>query len=244
VSDLGTDLETAYQTIEAAGSALVAAGRSAPDLRVPWCPDWTVASVVAHIGSVHEWVTGMVSTAASDRAPFPNPPELTGVDLADWADERRAQLLDALRAADPDRPMWAFGLTVPTRFWARRQTHETSVHAVDATAAAGQAWTIPGDVADDGLDEFLGLFVPFQWQRRPPEWGDGRSVAFRRTDGDGDRLLTIRAGPKLERTRGDADLTVTGTAHDLLLWTLNRPSAAKLSGDQYLASAWADNVRF
>lgn len=242
--DLSVDLDTARETIATAGAALTAAGRDHPDADVPWCPGWTVHSVLAHIGCVHEWVAGMVSTAASEMRDFPSAPDVTGGSLADWADERRRALLEALAEADPDRPMWAFGAEVPTRFWARRQAHETAVHAFDATAAAGQAWTIPGDVADDGLAELLTLFLPVRWQRRPPTWGDGRTVHFHRTDGDGERLLTIGAHPEIRAGHEKGDLAVRGPGHDLLLWALNRPASVELFGDTELAAAWSDNVRF
>jgi len=173
---------------------------------------------------VHEWVAGMVNTAASELQPFPSAPEFAGDALADWADECRHALLEALSDADPDRPMWVLGSQRPTRFWARRQAHETAVHAVDATAAAGEAWRIPGDVADDGLVELLTVFLPVQWHQRPPNWGDGRTVHFHRTDGEGERILT--------------------SGQDLLLWAVNRPSSVELIGDAGLAAAWADHVRF
>lgn len=242
--DLSVDLEAAREVIGAAGEALTAAGRERPDAPVPWCPNWTVNSVMAHIGSVHQWVAGMVRSAGSERAPFPSPPELTGKSLADWADEQRRSMLDAFRSADPDRPMWAFGSQQPTRFWARRQAHETAVHAVDTTTAAGDPWRIPGDVADDGLAEFLSVFLPARFQREPPAWGDGRTVHFHRTDGEGERLLTISSPPQLQAGHGKGDLAVRGSAQDLLLWAVNRPASVELFGDEALAAAWTENVRF
>ncbi len=243
-TDLSVDLQTARETIVSAGAALTTAGREAPEAAVQWCPGWTVSLVLAHIGRVHEWVAGMVRTAASEALPFPTAPELTGEALADWADERRFELLGALNEADPDRGMWAFGSQAPTRFWARRQAHETAVHAFDATAAAGEAWTIPGDVADDGLAEFLTTFLPFQWERQPPTWGEGRTVHFHRTDGAGERMLTIASPPQVRVEHGNGDLTVRGSGQDLLLWTLSRPASTELVGDEALAAAWAEHVRF
>ena len=242
--DLSLDLPAAREAIETAGAALTTAARDRPDPHVPWCPDWTVSSVVAHVGCVHEWVAGMISTGATDRGPFPDAPDLAGAALADWADERRVALLAALDAADPDRPMWAFGFQLPTRFWARRQAHETSVHAFDATAAAGDAWSMRGDVADDGLAEFLTVFLPFQWHRRPPSWGEGKTIHFHRTDGDGERLLTISSQPAVSDGHAHGDLAVRGSGQDLLLWTLNRPAKVELIGDEALADAWSMHVRF
>ena len=238
------DVAVARETIATAGASLTAAGRDRPDAHVPGCPGWTVESVVAHVASVHSWVGGMVRSGATDGADFPAAPDLTGGELADWADEVRHALLDAFDNADLDRPMWAFGLQLPTRFWARRQAHETAVHAVDATAAAGRTWTIPGNVADDGLDEFLTVFLPFRWQRRTPDWGEGKTVHFHRTDGDGERLLTIGSAPQVTAGHAKGDLAVRGSGHDLLLWTLNRPATVELFGDTDLAAAWSEHVRF
>ena len=243
-TDLSLDLQTARQTVTSGGAALTAAGRRAPNAVVTWCPNWTVSSVLAHVGCVHEWVAGMVRSASAESHPFPPAPEFTDAVLADWGDERRDDLLDAFSEADPDQPMWAFGFQLPTRFWFRRQAHETAVHAVDATAAAGAAWQIPGDVADDGLAEFVTVFLPFQWQRRPPSWGEGRSIHFHRTDGDGERVLTIASPPKLRPGHGKSDLAVRGSGQNLLLWALNRPTSVELIGDQGLADAWAEHVRF
>ncbi|MHB2023678.1 MAG: maleylpyruvate isomerase family mycothiol-dependent enzyme [Mycobacteriales bacterium] len=244
-TDLSVDLPTALETIATAGAALTVAGRQASDGAVPWCPGWTVSSVLAHVGRVHEFVAGMVASAASESHPFPADPELAGASLADWADERRETLLGALLNADPDRPMWAFGRQLPTRFWARRQAHETAVHAVDATAAAGTLpWTIPGNVAEDGLAEFLTVFLPVRWRRQQPTWGEGRTIHFHRLDGEGELVLMIASPPEVRPGHAKGDLAVRGSAQDLLLWTLNRPASVELFGDADLAAAWAENVRF
>jgi uncharacterized protein (TIGR03083 family) len=242
--DLSDDWEAALDIIATSGAQLTAAGRKRPDAEVPWCPGWAVSSVLVHIGCVHEWVATMVAAASPESQAFPAAPDLVGDALADWADERRRSLLDALKDADRDRPMWAFGLQLPARFWARRQAHETAVHAVDATAAAGETWMIPGDVADDGLTEFLTVFLPFRWQRRPPTWGEGRTVHFHRTDGDGERLLTIASPPEVRAGHHKGDLAVRGGGHDLLMGTLNRPASVEVIGDEALATAWAEHVRF
>lgn len=242
-TDLSLNRELACSTIASAGAALTGAARSSPDTPVPWCPGWTTASVLAHIGCVHEWVVGMVRSRTGEPSAFPDPPKLSGDTLADWADQARSALIEALAGADLDRPMWAFGSQRPTRFWARRQAHETAVHAVDATGVAGKAWQIPAEVADDGLEEFLTVLLPLRWQRRAPEWALGRSVHFHRTDGDGERVLTIASPPRIRAGHGSCDLAVRGSAQDLLLWALNRPATVELIGDDQLAGAWGDHVR-
>ena len=53
----------------------------------------------------------------------------------------------------------------PRRFWARRQAHETTIHSVDAVAAALGRWPTASDVtidpvlAADGIDELLTGFI-------------------------------------------------------------------------------------
>ena len=241
--DPSQDLDAAINTISSGGAAITGVARTDPDATIAWCPGWTVATVATHIGNVHGWAAEMVRSASQERLPFAATPEgLSSDELADWADNQRAALIDAFAGADPDQPMWAFGQIVPSRFWWRRQTHETAVHAWDATFAAGQTWQIDGDTADDGLAELLSM-LPFIWRRNPPAWGDGRTVHFHRTDGDGERVLTIGSPPVVELGHRKGDLAVRGPAADLLLWALNRPSSAECLGDTALAEAWAANVK-
>jgi uncharacterized protein (TIGR03083 family) len=236
------DLDVATDTIAVAGAALTRAARAAPDAPVAACPGWDVTALTRHLGLVHQWAATTVGKGSTERVPFPDAPG--DVVVADWADDRRAELLETLARADPDRPVWAFGGLQPARFWWRRQTHETAVHAWDGSAAAGSAWRIPGDVAADGIEEMLGWFLPRKFSRSAPTWGDGRTVHLHRTDGDGEWLLTIAASSTLEHGHAKGDLAVRGTACDLLLWVLNRPAEVERFGDIGLADAWRENVTF
>jgi len=241
--DLTTDVTTAGATIDAAGAALTGAARAVPDAAVIACPGWTVATLVKHVGLVHAWVAGTVSQGEAEPVPFPKAPDGISVsELPDWADDQRAALLAALGEADPERPTWFFGAVRPARTWWRRQTHETAVHAWDATAAQGAPWAIPSDVAADGVDELLEWMLPHRWSGDPPEWGGGRTIHLHRTDGEGEWLLTLGAEPKVERGHAKGDLAVRGPAPELLLWGMNRPATVELFGDTDLAAAWAARV--
>ena len=89
-------------------------------------------------------------------------------DLPGYYLEGHAALLEALRAAPPDLRAMRFlnDAPPPREFWARRQAHETTVHAVDALAAKLGRWP-RADETDveprsriDGLDELLrGFFT-------------------------------------------------------------------------------------
>ena len=83
------------------------------------------------------------------------------------AARRRVELAEALTAAPADvrAPVFLDDAPAPREFWARRQCHETTVHAVDALSAAlgrlpepGETW-IETDLAVDGIDELLGGFL-------------------------------------------------------------------------------------
>jgi uncharacterized protein (TIGR03083 family) len=158
--------------LEAVREAMVAfvrhaerAGLRAP---VPTTPGWTVRRLVAHQGMVHRWATGQVRHVSVDASEA----EQAGVDAEDpleWLRDGAIDLVQALVHAPPDLQALVFLADAPRprQFWARRQAHETTVHAVDALAAslgrlphAAEAGWIGPDVALDGIDELLTGFLP------------------------------------------------------------------------------------
>jgi uncharacterized protein (TIGR03083 family) len=242
--DLSQDLPTAVTTIEQAGNLVVAACRADSSAAVPTCPGWDVAALTRHVGAVHGWCAENLSSPADKGAAFPSPPDVSGTELADWAAGQLATLLTTMAATDPDQRVWAFRPDVPARFWWRRQVHETTVHAFDATNAVGDPWAIPGDVAADGIDEMFDIFVPRRWGHTAPAWGEGRTVHLHRTDVDGEWVVTISGTPTIERTHRKGDVAVRGSGSDLLLWVLSRPNSASVLGDEALAAAWQENFAF
>ncbi|WP_432559438.1 maleylpyruvate isomerase family mycothiol-dependent enzyme [Granulicoccus sp. GXG6511] len=152
-----------------AGTVLRANAMSAGlDAKVPTCPGWTVRDLVVHQGVVHRWATdvlegrGMGDGKAHERAGRKTK------DVLDWFDEGWAELLHVLGSVpeDLDVPFFLRTGDSPRVGWARRQAHETSVHAVDAMAARlgrtpkpTETWLKP-EVAVDGLDELLRGFIP------------------------------------------------------------------------------------
>ena len=199
--------------------------------------------LTVHIGGIHRWAASMLDGAA--LGPVPTPPD--GADVSAWADEGRATLLSTMARVDPDREVITFLGPQPATFWWRRQAHETAVHAWDATATTATPWVIPADIAADGLDEVLTLFLPRRWGHKAPVWGEGRTVHLHRTDGDGEWMLTIGSSPTIEHSHAKGDIAVRGTAVDLLLWTVARRVGdqpnVEIFGDTELAEAWRSNVR-
>ena len=121
---------------------------------------WKVRDVVAHLGGVHRWAARIVAASSMDGPGFQKS-KLDGTELLDWFDDGVTALVDVLRATGPDEPCPNFNPGSPelVRFWLRRQLHETTIHRWDVEAAAGAPAPIPVDVATDGIDEYLDVFV-------------------------------------------------------------------------------------
>jgi uncharacterized protein (TIGR03083 family) len=213
-----------------------------PATPVPTCPGWSVADLVAHVGSYHRWVADLLAEAGQEpRAPYalrPGPDD----DLAGWYRDGLGALLKAVDATDPDTPMWTVTVDQRAGAWARRQAHDLTVHRWDAQHALG---SVPGAAepieavrAADFLDELFIVALPYilPFLGRPVP---GCSLALRsadgafhrRVDGAGGRI-TLSAAP------GPTDATLTGTPSELLLTLWRRAAAAELTGDQAALAAW------
>jgi uncharacterized protein (TIGR03083 family) len=141
--------------------------------------------------------------------------EPTG-DLLDWSERSTGALLDALRAAGPDRPVWSWwGPTTAGRV-ARHQVQEAGVHAWDADDTVGRAGALlPPELAADGVDEFFSVEVPANgtWPHPPA------TVGLTATDlpGGGWRIVLTGSGGTVERGPAVGDAVLGGTASDLVL---------------------------
>jgi uncharacterized protein (TIGR03083 family) len=170
--------------------------------------------------------------------------------LLDWFRAGARELLDALRTADPDVPATVFlaDPPAPRTFWARRQAHETTIHAVDALAAAlGRLPTaieaaIDPDVALDGVDELLTGFFPRGRSRLAGE--DPFTVAVVPSDAAHRWTMTVAEGrlSTVREPRPDAGTVWTGSAAELYLGLWNRGSEVTESGAPVLAH-WHERQR-
>jgi uncharacterized protein (TIGR03083 family) len=211
------------------------AGRAGLQAPVPTCPDWTVLDLVAHQGMVHRWAAALV------RGEEPDDAEVDGYQVAGraapdpvgWLGEGASALTEAIRRAPEDLETVVFlrDAPAPRAFWARRQCHETTMHAVDALAATlGRAprpeevWVDP-ELAGDGIDELLGGFLTRPRSRlrceedallvvRPEDLADWWEVS-----------LGPRPAVTTRRTTADVpegDWELTGSAVELYLRLWNR----------------------
>jgi len=219
------------------GTALAAAARRGLDPPVPACEGWTVADLVLHTGMVHRHKLAIVRGRLSEPPnPWP-PPAPPREELLGWYEEGLAELLAALGDTDPATPVWTFHRPDRTAgFWRRRMAQETVVHRVDAERAHGRPGPVPADLAADGVDEALAVFLaPYLagW----PVGGHGETLGLRATDtGDRWQVRLLPTGIEVGPGQAKADATAAGGAADLLLWLWGRGPADPLerTGDPAL----------
>jgi uncharacterized protein (TIGR03083 family) len=201
-----------------------------PATPIPDCAGWTMGELVRHVTDIHQlvemWITSGarprradVTAASTDLARY----------MAGW--RNMYQVLDS----DPDGPAATWAPWDDTLgFWWRRMVHEVAIHAYDAVAAAGvpgQVWTVDQELALDGVDEALRLFLGVRTGREP--FGAGQRVSLRAAD----RVWTVGM-------HGDLVLTVSGLAEpgpsavvsaepaDLYRWVWGRGGDLEISGDR------------
>lgn len=233
----------------AAAALALRAARAGLEAPVPTCPRWRVADLVAHQGMVHRWAA---SNLRLDGARVPNKTEVLrdvpAEELIDWLTVGAHQLLTILRAVDRDVAAMVFlnDPPSPLEFWARRQAHETTVHSVDALAAAlgrlptAEEAAVAEDVARDGLDELLTGF--FTRGRSRLADGQAFTVAVTPHDSDTGWTLHFRDGrmtvQRLRSTTTDTGATFTGSTAQLYLGMWNRGSEIRASGTPGVLDRW------
>jgi uncharacterized protein (TIGR03083 family) len=245
-------LETDYRRIREVAPAHLEA-------QVPTCPDWTMTDLVRHVGQVYLHKVECMRLGAEKESDWP-PAGLVDEEPLALLDRSYADLVQELTTRDPaDRGGTWYALDPTVGFWFRRMAQESVIHRVDAEYAAGAAvFPIPGDLAIDGVDELLRVFVAYS----VAAWSDyfeetlagspGRTIKFvAAAAGDVPGVtwlvktsagqLTVEGGPggpgETVAAGAPADVTVSGTPGDLLLWTWNRepsgePSRVTIAGDR------------
>src|SRR5262249_18930840 len=173
------------------GARLVAAARKAGvDAPVPSCGDWNVFDLCAHVARLHRWVIEIVDvrpeppSQAWTKYPYPE-----GDAIIDYVEEGYQLLADALEGAPAADTTWSWTDQASVGFWARRQTNELAVHRWDAQLACGDPEPIDREVAVDGISELFDL-LPYR-NAGPPAPGNGETMHFHCTDGDGEWLIHL-----------------------------------------------------
>lgn len=235
-----------HENLGLARSAIAASDPKAP---VPSCPGWTVADLARHLAEVYLHKADCIRLGAF---PESSPPEridqnpLTALDAAAAELEQQfATHPPAHHAATWYHPDQTVG------FWMRRMTHETAIHRIDAELAAGTPVSpVPADLALDGIDEILKLFIAYgslTWRDELGGLLDDPDrhpvlVTTEPTDREPARAWTVAAHPDAisaadaNSNDPDAALTVFGRPDAVLRWLWNRPEpdAVHIAGDPLL----------
>jgi uncharacterized protein (TIGR03083 family) len=217
-----------------------------PSARVPSCPDWSLGELARHVAEVYLHKAECIRLRA-----FPEdwPPGVLDPDPVTSLDRTHAVLtgqLSAHSAADPAATWYEPDQTVG--FWIRRMAQETVIHRIDAELAAGRPVSpIPDDLAVDGIDEVLKLFVGYGSSHWVDDFGDLLDTPDERPvsvstdhhawtltaeaaeDGRPGRVNVTDAGV-------DGEALVSGDPVPLLLWLWNRgdDASVRVSGDAAL----------
>ena len=202
-----------------------------PDAAVPTCPGWTVADLTRHVGQVYLHKTTAMREGAEPDDDWP-PKELAEEEPLALLDRAYAELRHEFATRRPEDPVGTWYTRDQTvGFLIRRMAQETVIHRIDAELGAGQPVApIPDDLAIDGVDELLKVFVAYgvaEWSQYFTDvlaGSPGRTYAVR-TDGAAWR---VRTGPGTftvaDGAADPADVTVSGPPAAVLRWVWNRES--------------------
>ncbi|MDJ1132280.1 maleylpyruvate isomerase family mycothiol-dependent enzyme [Streptomyces iconiensis] len=256
--------------ISARADELRAAVRSAEGgpgaVPVAACPGWTLTELARHVGGTHRWAARIVRTRATEPVPHdlvddvssPGPESPAALD--DWLAVGAAELTGALREAGPDAAVWTVAPGGTARFWARRMTHETTVHAADAAFATGagpfavREFAVREELGRDALDEWMGFgalprVLKAAGPGAAPLTGPGRTLQLHASDTDAEWLVDLTREPVTwSHAHDKAAVTVRAPLTDLVLLLYGRRTPADTSievyGDEELLTLWLERSGF
>lgn len=214
--------------------------------QVVTCPNWLVRTLVAHIGHAHRQAANIVRTGEPEQFRDPRTAEIPR-EWDSWLRDGADDLVDAVTEAG-SKHVWAYIGTRPAFFWLRRMLHDTTVHAVDVAITAGAAYRIPAEIAVDGIDEALAVIAMPGVEALKPDFanlrGTGQTLRLRCDEGVSWSITRTPQGPKVRRAQADADVTVTASAQDLMLFCYGRLSMTDVgvAGDTDLLAHWVANT--
>lgn len=223
------DVLTAFR-MEGERIAWTVAGRDL-GVPVPYCEGLDTGEVVRHLGSVYRRVIGWL---AAQRAPDEwQRAAPDAMDVRSWYAAGMRTLYDELAAHLPGDPCdtWYSG-DRSYFFWWRRMAHETTIHRMDVTEAYGLHYPVGEEIAADGIDEALMLWLGTRL---------GSEVR------GGGEVIAIEAGARvwrvtLQRTSVDiaaeipweCDAALSGRPEDVYRWLWGRGGldALRVTGDR------------
>jgi len=209
---------------------------------VPSCPGWTMTDLVRHVAEVY-----LHKVYAMEHNDWPAhwPPDFAGEEPLALLDRAYGELTAQFGARDPGDPARTWHDPDQTvGFWIRRMAQETVVHRVDGELAAAEPVApIPDDLAVDGVDEVLVIFLDYASHRWPDEFepvlkevaGTSVRIAVDPPRPGGSWLVSYTEAGVDARPdgKGEAVATVSGPSDALLRWLWGRgaDAAVAVTGD-------------
>jgi uncharacterized protein (TIGR03083 family) len=219
--------------------------------RVPWSDRWSVGTVARHVAGTHHVVAEVVRDRPdADFGLFGQlrTPEKDAPEFVEWFRSGTTSLLEQLSTVPADDECWSWyegGRWVG--WWARRMALETLVHRADTDMARGVDFSVAPEIAADGIDEYLDVFVAAS--RKASDAPAGPIVSFECTDRSDRWWLDLsEQGNRLVSREVLADsLRIRGGARDLLLVLWGRVPISDLpeveaSGDAKELDRWSELV--
>src|SRR6201996_903571 len=138
---------------------------------VPTCPEWSVADLTRHVGEVYLHKVECMREGAERESDWP-PAGLKDEEPVALLDRSYAALVAELTTRDPAAPGGTWYVPDPTvGFWFRRMAQESVIHRIDAELGAGAPVApVPDDLAVDGIDELLKVFVAYSFSNWPEDF--------------------------------------------------------------------------
>ncbi|WP_433052894.1 maleylpyruvate isomerase family mycothiol-dependent enzyme [Dactylosporangium sp. CS-033363] len=195
--------------------------------KVPTCPLWTVGDLVRHVGLVYLHKAEVMRLGSW---PDPWPPEITDDPIGLLDRGYGALTHEFSRRHDGDQATTWHAADQTVKFWIRRMAQETLIHRLDAEIAHNaDPAPIPDDLAADGVDEVLELFIGYgstQWTddfEQPLAQAKGHVAEIRMLPS---RCWQVQATPQHvlvtaiddSVTTPPPSATVTGSPGALLRW--------------------------
>lgn len=210
-----------------------------PARRVPTCPNWNAVDLLKHLTQVHQFWAAVIGhrLTAAEVSEFEKSRPALPDDLLPLLELRREATADLLRALgdrDPSEEAWSwFPPDQTVGFTWRMQTHEATIHRVDAELTAGlPISSITSELAADGVDHAVN--VMWAWAPAKVEKPVTGTIELKATDTHQRWLINMTrwSGQAWGQTfhdqigcdrvdAGTPGASISGTAEDLdlLVWT-------------------------
>src|SRR5579859_3322129 len=213
------------------------------EARVPSCPDWTVADLTRHVGEVYLHKVECMRAGGPKETEWPPPGLIMDEEPIALLDRAYAALVSELTTRNPADPggTW-YGPDPTVGFWFRRMAHETVIHRIDAElGASAPVAPVPDDLATDGIDELLKVFLEYHFTKWPEDFTDAlkdspgltfliladKTCWLAKTS---PAKISVEGGPDTELTATDTpDIVVTGPPAAVLRWGWNRETQREQS---------------